>query len=148
MTTTRFLKGFVLSFILFTLLDGVWHGGIMAQFYMDRLAVIAPGSGGPTAFSPLMIFLEAVNAAALTYFVLRNASSRNPVGDGALVGLILGFTVISTVNGLNHTLIPGWDMTLALVDTAWGTVAGLLCGIAVATVCAEPKKGLFRWFRR
>lgn len=148
MTPIRFLKGFVLSFLLFTLLDAVWHTGIMAPFYDARLAVINPGLGGAPAFSEWLLFLEAVNAAALTIFVLRMASPTGSVGDGAWIGALLGFTVSGSINGLNHLLVPGWDTTLVMVDTVWGTVVGLIAGIAVAALCCESKRGWFAWMRR
>ncbi|NOS66807.1 MAG: DUF2177 family protein [Candidatus Peribacteraceae bacterium] len=148
MTPTRFLKGFILSFVLFTLLDAVWHAGLMADFYNERLAVLNPGLGGAPGFSPFILFLEAVNAAAITYFVLRTASNNRPLADGAMIGAILGFTVISSVNVLNHALIPGWDTTMVVVDTAWGTASGLVVGIGVAALCIPQKRGWFAWMHR
>lgn len=148
MTTTRFLKGFILSFVLFTLLDAAWHGSIMADFYSQRLIVLNPGMITAPSFAPLILVLEAINAACITYFVLKTASNSTPLADGAWTGAVLGFTVIASVNVLNHVLIPGWDLTMVAVDTAWGTVTGLIAGIGVAALCIPQKRGWFAWMHR
>ena len=148
MTLSRFIKGWILSFVLFSLLDGVWHAGVMAAFYNERLALMNPGLSGPPAFGPLLLALEALNAAAITVFVLKTASAKNALGDGAWIGAFLGLTVSGTLNGLNHILVPAWDATLAMVDTAWGTVVGLIVGIAVAALCCETRHGWFKWLRK
>ena len=148
MNNSRFIKGFILSFVLFVLLDAGWHGGVMADFYNQRLALMNPDLPGAPGFSGWILFLEAINAFALTYFVLKVPTSKQPLNDGAWIGGLLGFVVTGSVNFLNHTLIPDWDVTLAIVDTAWGTALGLFAGIAVAAFCNEEKKGWFGWLKR
>lgn len=149
MHPARFLRAFLISFVLFTLLDVFWHGGIMADFYNQRLSFINPAIvGTPISFSPFLLFVAAINAVALSYFVLTHIDDGKPMTDAAWIGALLGFTVGGTVNFLNHVLIPRWDIVLALVDTAWGTVVGIIGALAVATVCAEQKKGWFDWLKR
>ena len=149
MTPTRYLRAFVVSFVLFVLLDAFWHGGIMVEFYNQRLMLLNPGIiGTPITFSPFILFIEAINAVALSYFVLSHIEDGKPLADAAWAGALLGFTVTVTLNFLNHVLIPEWDIVLALVDTAWGTVSGIIGALAIAVVCGERKKGWLRWFRR
>ena len=150
MTPSRFLKGFLVSLVLFTLLDAVWHGGIMAGFYQQRLMLMNPGTAvALVSFSPFILFVEAINAAALTYFVLHRQSADPDLSDAAWVGAFLGFTMSGTVNFLNHALIPEWDIVMAWVDTTWGTIAGCIAGIAVAALCGEHRRrGIFRLFSR
>lgn len=149
MNPIRYLRALLVAFVLFVLLDAFWHGGIMAGFYNQRLTFINPAIvGTPIGFSPFILFVAAINAVALSYFILSHIEDGKPMANAAWIGALLGFTVTATVNFLNHVLIPRWDIVLALVDTAWGTAAGIIGALAVATVCAEKKRGWFGWLRR
>ncbi len=145
MNPARFLRAFVTSFILFSLLDAFWHGGIMADFYNQRLTMLNPSLAGvPIGLSPFIIFIQAINAITLSYFILSHIDDQKPLSDAAWIGALLGFTVTGTLNFLNHTLLIRWDIVLALVDTAWGTAAGIITALAVASICSGSKKR--RWF--
>ena len=150
MHSTRFLRAFVVSFLLFTLLDVFWHGGIMADFYNQRLNILNPSlAGTPIGFSPFILFVEAINAVAISYFVLTHVDDGKPLSDAAWIGALLGFTVTGTVNFLNHELVARWDIVMALVDTAWGTASGLVTALAIAAVCAEKRRrGLLGFMKR
>lgn len=150
MRVSRFVKGFVVAFVLFVLLDMFWHGGVMAEFYARRLMMIHPGAvNTPPTFAPFILFLQAINAVTLTYIVQHCSPSGKPLTDAAWIGALLGFTVIGSVNVLNHTLIPRWDIQMVLVDTTWGTIAGLVAGIAIVAVSPPPKhRGFFWWLKR
>ena len=141
MHPTRFLRAFLVSFVLFALLDAFWHGNFMAGFYGQRLLVLNPSLAGVNlSFSPFILFVEAINAVALSYFVLSHKQCGKSLGDIVWIGALLGFTVTGTVNFLNHALMTRWDIMIALVDTAWGTASGIVTALAVATTCAEPQK--------
>ena len=150
MTTSRFIKGFIVSFILFVVLDGLWHGGLMVDFYSQRVLLLNPGSNGvPPTATPFIIFLEAINAVTLTYVLFRGAKPANPLQDALWIGALLGFTVSVSINFLNHSLIPFWDIQLALVDTAWGTVMGAIVAFFVVSLCpSEKHRGLFGFLHR
>ncbi|MSR87317.1 DUF2177 family protein [Candidatus Peribacteria bacterium] len=150
MNPSRFLRAFATSFILIVLLDGFWHDGLMADFYMQRLAMINPSlMGQPITFTPFIIFIAAINAVTMSYLILTQVDSKKPLRDAAWIGMLLGFTVSGTLNFLNHTLIVRWDIVLALVDTAWGTVTGLITALAIASVCSKRRnKGLLGMMRR
>ena len=142
----------MLSFILFTVFDALWHGGLLADFYGQRLLLLDPSTHGEVpGFSPFILFVEAINAVALSYFVLSHAPTGKPLADVAWIGALLGFTVSGSVNFLNHALLSHWDIVIALVDTAFGTIVGLVVALAIAFACGEkPKKGkgilgLMKW---
>ena len=144
MFPAKFFRGFLVAFILFVLLDAFWHGGVLAGFYNQRLMLLNPDLVGvPVGLSPLLLAVNAVNALALTYFVLMHMDHGRSMADAAWVGALLGFTVVGTVNGLNHVLIPGWDMTMAMVDTAWGTCSGIIGALAVAVVAGRERGGVW-----
>lgn len=150
MNPSRFLRAFVTSFVLLLLLDGFWHGGVMADFYGQRLALIhSPLAYMPLSFSPFLLFLSAINAVTLSYFVLSHVEQKKPLADAAWIGALLGFTVTGSINFLNHTLLPRWDIVLVLVDTAWGTGSGIIAALAIATVCSTKRhRGFFGMLKR
>ena len=150
MNPTRYVRAFVTSFVLFLLLDAFWHGAFMTDFYSQRLLILNPSLAGATlSFSPFILFVNAINAVALSYFVLSHMDQGRPLSDAAWVGALLGFTVAGSVNFLNHALLVHWDIMLVLVDTAWSTVAGLIAALAIAVSCAESKpRGIFGMMKR
>ncbi len=144
MTPTRFVKAFVVSFVLFTISDAVWHGGLMMSFYGQRLALMNPNVVGGPSISPFIFLVQAINAVTFSYILLHCRPSGQPVCDAVWLGALLGFTVTGTVNFLNHALLPWWDIVLALVDVSWGTVNGAIAGAVVVFLCPPPeRKGLW-----
>ncbi|TSD00602.1 MAG: hypothetical protein Greene101449_74 [Candidatus Peregrinibacteria bacterium Greene1014_49] len=150
MHPSRFLRAFITAFVLFLLLDAFWHGGLMADFYNQRLISLNPLlAGAMLGLSPGILFVNAINAVALSYFILTHIQHGRSLADAAWIGALLGFTVVGTVNFLNNTFIPRWDIVLALVDTAWGTASGLVVALAIAATCGEERRrGIFGWLRR
>lgn len=150
MTLTRYLRSFLVVFVLFLLLDAFWHNGLLKAFYAERLAMLNPALvSAPIGLMPQILFVNALNAITLTYVVLHHRSKGSYLAAAVFVGALLGVTVTGTVNFLNNAFVPAWDITLALVDTAWGLVVGIVGGLAAAVTGAEERRGLLaRLFRR
>ncbi|PWJ22234.1 DUF2177 family protein [Jannaschia seohaensis] len=59
---------------------------------------------------------------ALVYFVSLPAFREGSVGMAALNGAILGAMCYGTYEFTNKATLKGWDWTMVIVDTSWGTV--------------------------
>ncbi len=129
LTSPRFWTGFIATLVLFFIGDTVWHNVLLKEFYGTRLAAI--GGTLPTGFPPLLVLLEVMGAVGMVYFVLATWNKKNPLWTAAWTAGFIGFLMIGSVNFLNHTLLPQWDLALVIVDTLWGTALSALCGLAV-----------------
>jgi uncharacterized membrane protein len=136
MTTSTFIKGLLAAFVLSLVGDMLWHNYLLADFYNARLQSI--NGGTVPAFSNFMIALELLAAAITTYFVLAAAKTRT-IGEGAVHGAMLGFAMCGAINFLNHSLFPGWDLTLVEVDTAFGVVLGAIVGAGIILATGGKK---------
>ena len=126
LSTSSYIKGAGTAFVLFILGDALWHDMLMGSFYMSRIDAIN-GGPAPATFPCFIILFELIAALGSTYLVLH--LSKN-IAEAAKNGAILGLMMVSAINLVNHTIILRWDLTLVVVDTAWGVVLGFLVGAA------------------
>jgi uncharacterized membrane protein len=124
-TFTRFAVG-VLAFML---LDGIWLGVLMRDFYRDRLAPIArmaDGSMAPNWTAALVVYL--LLGLGIALLAAPRASS---VVSAAAYGALFGFVVYGVYDFTNYSTLRQWPLTLTLVDVAWGATASALASVAV-----------------
>lgn len=117
------LTTFGASLLGFLVLDGLWLGLVMKDFYRTQLASIgrfADGGFAPLWGPALLVYL--LLAAGIAVFVVPRASS----GLGALFGLV----VYGVYDLTNYATLAQWPAVVTLADIAWGSFA---CA-AVATI--------------
>ena len=112
--------------VAFALLDGVWLGLLMKNFYRDQLAPLARLSAGgglaPNWTAALVVYV--CLGAGLAIFVVPRASTVAGVaGFGALFGLV----VYGVYDMTNYSTLRQWPLMLAIADIAWGGVASAIC---------------------
>lgn len=146
MTLPRFLRSFILVFVLFLLLDSFWHMGVMADFYLQHLAPALRGTKPSLEWG--IVALLGINAVTATYIVQSHIDQKRSVADILFVGALLGFTVSASINLLNLSILGWWDIILVLTDTAWGVVVGVLGAMAVLVTTPKTKKGIFGFLKR
>lgn len=128
-TVMRTMVQIAVGVASFIVLDGVWLGLVMTNFYRDQLAPIARLSNG--AFAPnwsaaLVVYL-ALGAGVALFAVPRASSLASAAGYGALFGLV----IYSVYDFTNYSTLRQWPFAITLVDVAWGAVASALCSVAV-----------------
>jgi uncharacterized membrane protein len=60
--------------------------------------------------------------AGVIYFAVVPAMEAGRLGPAVFNGALLGFLAYGTYEATNMATIKGWDWSLVLVDTTWGTV--------------------------
>ena len=116
----------------FMVLDGLWLGVLMKNFYLAQLAPIARLSNGgfaPNWSAALVVYL-ALGAGVALLAVPRATSLLSAAGYGALFGLI----AYAVYDFTNYSTLKQWPFALVLVDVAWGTVASAACAALVWSV--------------
>ncbi len=120
------LKLFLLILPPFLVMDLVWLGVVMKNFYAHELGDLARRQG--LALAPrwsAALFVYVLIPAGLVLFARPFAGASAPVsrsfGSGALFGLVL----YGVYDLTNLAVLEKWTLRLTLADIAWGCA---LCG--------------------
>ena len=103
----------------FTILDYIWLAQIMKGFYLEKLSpLISIKDGSLDVNLPAAITFYLVALFTVYFFVVRNA---NDIPTAAWTGALLGFCMYAFYDFTNLATLKDYSLSLALVDTAWGT---------------------------
>ena len=119
------LRGFAIALVVLVVLDGLWLGLVMEDFYRRSLAPIARmADGGLDPIWPIAALVYPVMALGLAIFVLGRATTPSPRPSSARCSAWSRFAVYDLTN---HATLRDWRPTMTIVDIAWG---GFSCGLA------------------
>lgn len=122
------IKLYAVAFVLLILLDLVWIGGFMTQFYKDNLKDFLrfspEGNLMPRLIPTALVYIA--GAVMLVVFVLPQVRNLVQAGESiyfaSLYGALLGLLVYMFYDFTNFALFDKWNLVVTLVDVAWGTV--------------------------
>ncbi len=115
--------------VAFMVLDGVWLGLLMKQFYRDQLApIVRLSNGGIAPNWPSALVVYALLGTGIALFVMPRAST---VPLAAAYGAMFGLVVYGVYDFTNYSTLRQWPFALTLADVAWGVVASAACAVAV-----------------
>lgn len=118
------LRQFAVALIALVILDGVWLGLVMKDFYLRSLAPIARLADGALApVWPIAALVYPVIAAGLAVFVLARA--RTPL-EALALGALYGALTFAVYDLTNHATLRDWRPAMTVVDIAWGAFS---CGV-------------------
>jgi uncharacterized membrane protein len=118
--------------VAFMVLDGVWIGLLMKNFYRVQLAPIvrlADGRIAPNWSAAFAVYILLGTGIAL--FVVPRAST---VSSAAAFGALFGLVVYGVYDFTNYSTLRQWPFALTLADTAWGALASAAAAVAVRIV--------------
>jgi uncharacterized membrane protein len=129
------LAYFGVALLSLLVLDGLWLGVVMKDFYRRSLAPIARmADGALDPIWPIAGLVYAVLALGLTLFVAdRGRTSLEAAAWGACFGAV-AFAVYDLTN---HATLRDWRTAMTVIDIAWGAFS---CGVAawLAWTIARP----------
>src|SRR3982751_1104557 len=130
MATT--IKLAALGAVAFMVLDGLWLGLLMKNFYREQLApIVRLADGGIVPNWPAAFVVYALLGTGIALFVMpRAATIPAAAGYGALFGLV----VYGVYDFTNYSTLRQWPFVLTLADAAWGAAASAATAIAVRFV--------------
>lgn len=115
--------------VAFMVLDGLWLGLVMKDFYRAQLAPIARMSDGGFAPNwPAALVVYVLLGAGLALFVTPHAST---VSSAAAYGALFGLIVYGVYDFTNFSTLRQWPFALVLVDVAWGAVASAASAVTL-----------------
>ena len=126
------IKFAALGALAFMLLDGVWLGVVMKNFYRTQLApIVRLADGGIAPNWPAAVVVYVLLGTGIALFVIPRAPTASlAAGYGALFGLV----VYGVYDFTNYSTLRQWPFVLTIADVAWGTAASAACAAAVRIV--------------
>jgi len=119
------LRHFGIALAALVILDGLWLGVVMKDFYRRSLAHIARmDGGGLDPIWPVAALVYPVIAAGLTVLVLARA--RTPL-EALALGAFFGAVSFAVYDLTNHATLRDWRAAMTVIDIAWGACS---CGAA------------------
>ena len=123
------LKLAAVGALAFMVLDGLWLGVLMKNFYRDQLAPNMRLSEGAIAPNwPAALVVYALLGAGIALFVIPRAPT---LGSAAGYGALFGLVVYGVYDFTNYSTLRQWPFVLTLADVAWGAVASAAAAMAV-----------------
>ena len=122
----QFLKHYLITLVIFTLVDLVWLLVISKKLYQAKIGhLMADKVNIPAAAVFYLLFI-----AALVFFVITPATAKQSVLYALGVGAFFGLVTYGTYDLTNLATLKGWPVSLTVIDLLWGSfVTGTTCAI-------------------
>ena len=118
--------------VAFMVLDGVWLGVLMKNFYRAQLApIVRLADGGMAPNWPAAFVVYVLLGAGIALFVIPRAPT---VPVAAAYGALFGLVVYGVYDFTNYSTLRQWPLVLTLADVAWGAAASAVAAVAVRSV--------------
>ena len=126
------IKLAALGAVAFMVLDGIWLGVLMKNFYRDQLApIVRLADGGIAPNWPAAFVVYVLLGTGIALFVIpRAATVSSAAGYGALFGLV----VYGVYDFTNYSTLRQWPFVLTLAYVAWGAAASAVAAMVVRIV--------------
>lgn len=123
----NYIKLYLISIVVFFLIDMVWLGFIAKNLYAAQLGhLMAPKVNWVAALVFYAMFI-----AGLVFFVVEPAVAKGSLQYALLAGAFFGLICYATYDLTNLATLRDWPVTVTLIDLAWGTfLNGAVSGVA------------------
>lgn len=129
--TIQLIAAYILTAILFGLLDFLWLGKMVPAVYRPEIGAMLMDGWRP---APALIFY-ALYMLGIQIFAVAPALAAGKWQVAAQWGALFGFFCYMTYDLTNHATMKVWSTKVTLLDIAWGTVAtGLAAGLTAWAV--------------
>ena len=126
------LKLAAIGAVAFMVLDGIWLGLLMKNFYREQLApIVRLSDGGIAPNWPAAFVVYALLGIGIAVFVMPRAST---VPVAAAYGALFGLVVYGVYDFTNYSTLRQWPLMLTLADVAWGAVASSASAAVVSAL--------------
>jgi len=132
----RLVGQVLLTIVTFAVLDYVWLGVVMHEFYRAELGPLARQTAdglAPVWWAAIGVY--AVLVIGIVVFVLPRTIG-SPL-RAALLGGVFGLVTYGTYDFTGYAVIEGWSLRMTLVDLAWGAA---ICSLTAAIVTAADAR--------
>lgn len=110
------LKAYLLTTVVFFIIDMLWLGGIAKKLYAKHLkAFLSPRVNWAAAFIFYLIFIVGI-----FYFAIVPAVELASLEQAILKGALFGFFTYATYDLTNLATLRNWPLKIVIIDIIWG----------------------------
>ena len=111
-----FFKHYLLTLVVFTLIDLVWLLVISRKLYQDKIGHLMAEKANLTAAAIFYLLY----ILAMVFFVITPAVEKQSVLYALGVGAFFGLVAYATYDLTNLATLKGWPVSLTVIDLTWG----------------------------
>jgi uncharacterized membrane protein len=120
MTFKQMVLLYLITLVVFFLIDTVWLGVVAKGFYRKHLgSLISPKVVWPAAILFYLLFIV-----GLLVFVVRPALVQGGPLQALIFGALFGVISYATYDLTNLATLKDWPLAVTVVDLAWGACLG------------------------
>ncbi len=128
---TKYMITYVLTLIAFVGIDLVWLTWIARSTYVAEMGSLLRKE--PQLIAALIFYL--LYAAGLLFFAVVPGVKAGSIMQAMFLGAALGLVAYGTYDLTNLSVMNGFNLRIALIDLAWGTVvSGVSAALVVGVV--------------
>jgi len=114
----RLAAAYMAALAIFVVVDFVWLGFVMKDFYRASIGHLM----GDSFNIPAAIAFYLIYVAGIVVFAVNPAFTQGDVMKAALLGVAFGFFAYATYDLTNLATLRDWPLAMTLADLAWGSV--------------------------
>ena len=114
----KFIKTYLLTAIPFLVIDAVWLGSIITDFFKANIGhLMADTVNFPVAAGFYLLY-----AVGIVFFAVKPALDKSCIKTAFIKGALFGFFCYGTYDMTNLATLKDWPAIVAVVDITWGTI--------------------------
>ncbi len=118
MSITKLFISYVLTFIVFFIIDMAWLGFIAKDLYKKYLgSFLSEQVNWVAAFIFYLLFIVGV-----FIFAILPSVEKNSLNSAIFLGALFGFFTYATYDLTNLATLKGWPLNIVFIDILWGSV--------------------------
>lgn len=122
----KLLLSYLLTFIVFLVIDLTWLGFIAKDLYRKYLSGFLTNQVNWTA----AIIFYLLFIIGIFIFTILPAVEKNSLTSAILLGALFGFFTYATYDLTNLATLKGWPLKIVFIDITWGTILTALVSTA------------------
>lgn len=120
MTFREMIFLYIITLIVFFVIDLIWLGVVAKDFYRRHLGfLMSPKVNWTAAMLFYLLFIV-----GLLVFVIRPALAAGAPLQALFYGALLGLISYATYDLTNLATLKDWPLVVTVIDLIWGTVLG------------------------
>lgn len=120
MTLKQTILLYLVTFVVFFLIDMVWLGVAARGFYRKHLGPML----NPKVNWLAVVLFYALFIVGLLVFAVKPAILHGTPVKALLLGALLGLISYATYDLTNLATLKDWPLVVTIIDLIWGTVLG------------------------
>ena len=120
------LLSYLLTFIVFLMIDLLWLGFIAKNLYQKYLGEFLSDTVNWTA---AFVFYF-IYVAGISIFAIYPAVQKDSVFNALLMGALFGIFTYATYDLTNLATLKGWPLPIVFIDILWGAILSALVSLS------------------